>query len=233
MPETTSPLDPDVPRRVTVFLDAWERIGGADQICDVYERGVTAYPALGVADLRELLKRDVDARRDGEQLAEACARYRHERDEARVRVAELELVPRCGAMTASAFINAEPLGPCILDHGHGGMHQEASRGMPPVPGAQWTERNGPLAVAHARIRELEAELAGFETAWGVRYAIAKTMDSDAEPDQYTTERENEADARQWRDEYAPHGEIVTCRYSTWAAVDEAATTPTENGSTVE
>lgn len=78
-----------------------------------------------------------------------------DRDSLAARVAELELVPRCGATTASGFLGADPLGPCILDHGHGGMHQEASTGVPPLPGARWTERNDPLAVAHARIRELE------------------------------------------------------------------------------
>lgn len=72
-------------------------------------------------------------------------------------LAKAQRTPRCGAMTPSAFINANALGPCILDHGHGGMHEEASPvEWPGHPVARWTERNDPLAVANARIRELEA-----------------------------------------------------------------------------
>ncbi len=92
-----------------------------------------------------------------EQAVEAEAVLRAEVGRLTTELAKAQRTPRCGAMTPNAFINAEPLGPCILGHGHGGMHEEASpAGWPGHPGASWTERNDPLAVANARIRDLEA-----------------------------------------------------------------------------
>jgi hypothetical protein len=59
----------------------------------------------------------------------------------------------------------------------------------------------------------------LEKVWGVRYGVAKTMDSDAEPSEYTTERENEQDARAWRDENAPHGEVGYHLLGSWVSTD--------------
>jgi hypothetical protein len=53
---------------------------------------------------------------------------------------ELNRAPRCGATTPSVFDNAPPLGPCILNHGHEGMHEESRpTGFPFSPGARWIE----------------------------------------------------------------------------------------------
>lgn len=101
-----------------------------------------------------------------------------DRDRLAGRVTVLERGPRCGATAPSVFENVtEPLGPCILDHGHAGMHQEGSPpGFPLHPGARWTEHNDPLAVAHARIRELEAELAETKAD---REMFRRTLEQDA------------------------------------------------------
>lgn len=110
--------------------------------------------AARAADLR--LQAAVD-RHSGWHLEYDIALIRADRKRLLARIAELELVPRCGATTPSVFENAPPLGPCILNHGHAGMHQEAHAGIPPIPGAQWTERNDPLAVERAHNVELKRQ----------------------------------------------------------------------------
>lgn len=76
----------------------------------------------------------------GELLAE-LGRLRSE-------LANAQSVPRCGATTPSVFINEPPIGPCIFDHGHDGMHQAPSPvEWPGYPGARWT--NTPAAPAPA------------------------------------------------------------------------------------
>lgn len=55
--------------------------------------------------------------------------------------APAERKPRCGAMTPNPFKGEPPVGPCMLEHGHPGMHEESGRILPgylaPVPGARW------------------------------------------------------------------------------------------------
>jgi hypothetical protein len=66
---------------------------------------------------------------------------------------ELDRVPRCGATTPSVFNNAPPLGPCILNHSHGGMHEESGPpGFPFSPGARWIEHDD--AADGAALRDL-------------------------------------------------------------------------------
>lgn len=52
----------------------------------------------------------------------------------------LERAPRCGDTIPGTF--GGTLGPCILAHGHGGMHEEADSMVEgvfgPIPGARWT-----------------------------------------------------------------------------------------------
>lgn len=74
--------------------------------------------------------------------------------------------PRCGASAASVFDHAASIGPCILEHGHGGMHEAAGPAGPPFTrGAQWIENNDALARAYAEADRLRD---AFELAWAER-----------------------------------------------------------------
>lgn len=66
----------------------------------------------------------------------ACGAIEKQRERAEVaeqRVAELERRPRCGRADT---IGEHVFGPCVLDHEHGGMHEEAI--VAGHPGTRWS-----------------------------------------------------------------------------------------------
>jgi hypothetical protein len=78
--QQTHPFDPAVPERIRAFLEAFadpEHPQGA--ISTLRSEGLR----LTVDDLAQLLERDAYAERTRLELAEKCADYRHQRDEAR------------------------------------------------------------------------------------------------------------------------------------------------------
>jgi hypothetical protein len=71
------------------------------------------------------------------QLVPAGESVDGELDRLRARITELERKPRCGRTDSGAF-EGSTLGPCMLEHGHPGMHEEGSpTGFPVLHGARW------------------------------------------------------------------------------------------------
>lgn len=99
-PTTTpdEPFDPALPERIGAFLKAWNLVAHVTtRDCEIVavRHGATVY-ALTEQDLTQLLERDAFARKENKLLAEKCARYRGELDDARIIARTLATTLRAG-----------------------------------------------------------------------------------------------------------------------------------------
>jgi hypothetical protein len=97
------------------------------------------------------------------QLRTAVLEERKELDRLRGRVQELERKPRCGR-TDPGPLPGSTFGPCMLEHGHPGMHEEGSpTGFPVLHGARWAPVDQDDDVA--AVRALNTAVHQFISRW--------------------------------------------------------------------
>lgn len=132
------------------------------------------------------------------QLVPAGESVDGELDRLRARITELERKPRCGRTDPGAF-EGSVLGPCMLEHGHPGMHEEGSpTGFPVLHGARWgcVDQDDEQQLRQ-QIHELEAEcehartvarmFIGYTGAPCAQWLAERHLDGAALPDWLTVD----------------------------------------------